>query len=310
MTEILNDKSFDNAKTVETRVAEMLKDGKLTREERTEIMWVWHMFRRSKDETIQKAREDLREFAIKNKYFWLAERFYTESWAGSSNESPKDEKKRLKKARNRRENAKSIVDLGDIEEQQNWNIRELKAALARSGKELRIANETLSNAETAKNSVNRQEIIDKKTALETAEAKLVTKNNELSTAKTTRDNLQSQYDKATEEEKKTLHDWLEKAKKDVTDKELEIKTAKSTIDTAKWEYDKVNNPANIIDEKYKVALQNRNLAQEGLNWIANLHSAKVNMLEQAKKWKAEAQAKEKKSQAAEVLDAERKKEGI
>ena len=93
MTEILQERSFQNAENIKARVDEMLKDGRLTREERSEILNVWHMFRKSKDGIIIETREKIRQFALEKKdgkdwYEWLARRLYTDSWTWSHNETP------------------------------------------------------------------------------------------------------------------------------------------------------------------------------------------------------------------------------
>jgi hypothetical protein len=158
------------------------------------------LFRKSKDKTILEAREKLREFAIKNKYFGFSEKLYTESWARSYNETQDEENKRLKKARGRVSNVKNINSLSDEELAQTRALEQLNNSLRQTSEKLKTAEETLKEKEQAKNGINTEEIQRKKTAFETAKSNLEAKNK----IKATYNKKQTEYNNASDEDKETL----------------------------------------------------------------------------------------------------------
>lgn len=302
MSEFLNESSFKNAKSVEKRIAEMLKDGNLTPEERTEILWVWHEFRKSKDGTILKAREQLREFAIKNWYEWLARRLYTDSWTWSHNETPEKENKRLSKARNRRDNAKSIIDLDTKILTLEAQLEQLNIALEKKNKTLMQTNNRLTKAEEAKNWISKNEVREKEDALLEATSELSEKETLLNWAKELLKTKQEEYNTATD--KAPLEEWLKNTLSSVNEAQKEYNLALLKKEQAQTTYTEAfNTKMKIFSEFNKAKLENET-ARNDLETTMKIQENAEDMLKKAKEWKTQAQAKEKKSETNEISDAE------
>ncbi len=304
MPEILR-QDFFNTKNVEERISEMLKDWSLSPEERREILNVWHLFRKSKDKTILEAREKLREFAIKNKYFGFSEKLYTESWARSYNETQDEENKRLKKARGRVSNVKNINSLSDEELAQTRALEQLNNSLRQTSEKLKTAEETLKEKEQAKNGINTEEIQRKKTAFETAKSNLEAKNK----IKATYNKKQTEYNNASDEDKETLLEWLEQAKLEA-DKitQEEIKLSEKTKNDTEREYKDALKEEKRINDEFDEAKATKDKLKWDLDATLTLRQAASDEILKAKNWKEQAKKKEQKLQIEEVADAERKNE--